>query len=81
MSEHEVYEKWKTQRGSVEPASDFAQRVMSSTANDQATVDPPRIKSQPVASRYAAALTAVIAASLLGMFRMTFALLIGIINL
>ena len=77
MSEHEVYEKWKTQRGSVEPASDFAQRVMSSTANDQATVDPPRIKSQPVASRYAAALTA----SLLGMFRMTFALLIGIINL
>lgn len=81
MSEHEVYEKWKTQRGSVEPASDFAQRVMSSTANDQATVDPTRIKSQPVASRYAAALTAVIAASLLGMFRMTFALLIGIINL
>lgn len=81
MSEHEVYEKWKTQRGSIEPASDFAQRVISNIANDQATVDPPRIKSQPLASRYAAALTAVIAASLLGMFRMPFALLIGIINL
>ena len=32
MSEHEVYEKWKTQRGSVEPVADFAQRVMSEIA-------------------------------------------------
>lgn len=81
MNEHEVYEKWKTQRGSIEPTSDFTERVMSGIANDHASVNHPLTKSQPVAGRYAAAVTAVIAASLLGILRMTFALLIGIINL
>ncbi len=81
MNEHEVYEKWKTQRGSIEPTSDFTERVMSGIASDHASVNHPLTKSQPVAGRYAAAVTAVIAASLLGILRMTFALLIGIINL
>ena len=64
MNEHEVYEKWKTQRGSIEPTSDFTDRVMSGIASDHASVNHPLTKSQPVAGRYAAAVTAVIAASI-----------------
>jgi hypothetical protein len=72
MTEDEVYEQWKQQRGSLQTPSDFATQVIQRIAGSTST--PTRHRGVERLMTVAA----VLAASIVGILRITMTLLIGI---
>lgn len=75
MSDNDVYEQWKASRSSITAPSDFQAKAMA-----EATELPvPKTELKPtVLERPLWATVAIIAASVFGLARVGFALLIGI---
>jgi hypothetical protein len=77
MKPDDVYEQWKQQASSVEAPSGFEAKVMAGVS--QSDVEPTLTRSSArLLDHPAWATAAVLAASLVGLFRVAFALLIGI---
>jgi hypothetical protein len=78
MKTNDVYEQWKQQGSSIEAPSGFASKVMArlnvpDSGGDSRLPSGTRLLDHP-----AWAAVAVLAASLMGLLRVAFALLIGI---
>lgn len=78
MKTNDVYEQWKKQRSSIEAPSGFGSDVMArlnvpDSGGDRRLPNGTRLLDHP-----AWAAVAVLAASLMGLLRVAFALLIGI---
>lgn len=84
MKPDDVYQQWKQQGALIKAPDGFEANVMAKMNQsdaDQATVELPAVtpSSEPSLLDHPAwAITAVLAASLMGLMRVAFALLIGI---
>lgn len=79
MNDSDVYEQWKQQRSSIQPPQDHESKVMEGIAGADADAQQSLTRSSDaLLDRPAWAALVVVAASILGMVRMTFSLLIGI---
>jgi hypothetical protein len=79
MKTNDVYEQWKKQRSSIEAPSGFESKVMARLGDSDTDGgnSPPSVRrslDHPVW-----AIVAVVAATLVGVLRVSFALLIGIL--
>ena len=79
MNDEQVYQRWKEQRTNVSPARDFTSKVMSEISVDEQNTCRPILTGKQSAGRYMATCSAIIAASVIGVMRVTFALLLGIL--
>lgn len=84
MKPEDVYEQWKGQRSSIEAPAELEANVMSSLHGLPAPSGAGESVSRPTAggllAHPALAAVAVVAASFVGIMRVTFALLIGILQ-
>lgn len=78
MKPDDVYEQWKQQGASIEAPSGFEAKVMAGLQQVEADPPTPATVRRSWFDHPAWATVAVVAASLLGLFRVAFALLIGI---
>jgi hypothetical protein len=78
MKPDDVYEQWKQQASSVEAPSDFEAKVMAGVRQSDSERSTLTSDSATLLDHPAWATAAVLAASLVGLFRVAFALLIGI---
>lgn len=84
MKPDDVYQQWKQQGSLIKAPDEFEANVMATvnqSDDDQATLDLPSVtpSSEPLLlDQPAWAAAAVLAASLMGLMRVAFALLIGI---
>ena len=78
MKFEDVYEQWKQQGASIQAPSGFEASVMAGLDQPDGGPVSPASNTPGWFNHPASATAAVLAASLLGLFRVTFALLIGI---
>lgn len=83
MNQDDVYEQWKEQRSLIEAPYGFESEVMARLNDSDADTGVDSSTTQPIAAdlldRPAWAAVAVVAASVFGFARISFALLIGIL--
>ncbi|MGI9472306.1 MAG: hypothetical protein ACR2NZ_12265 [Rubripirellula sp.] len=79
MSDDDVYQRWKEQRTDVTPTQGFTATVMSEVSRQAEPETVHMARKRRSAGRYVAVCTAIVAASVIGVLRVTFALLFGIL--